>query len=302
MMDGVKQPRKRSEKAKPAKATKTAKSVAERRESLLDDEAHQSDRQFVTALARGLEILSCFGPRKAEIGGTQLAAMTGLPQPTVWRLCHTLSRMGYLIPAEGDKLRPGIPALRLGRAALACVPLAEKARARMQGLADGTGSASGLAARDGGRVVFVQQCLSEAQLVMNLRVGTRLSLITSAAGWGLLAGFPEAEREELIETYAVPNPRWPEVEPAFREAMRDFTDRGYILNIGVFHKSYNTAAVPIYGRDGMPAYALTCAGSSATHSPAFLRKVIAPELMKLAAELQADLRAIDAAAVPPRRG
>ncbi len=289
----LKPPRKRA--GKPAKA------APERRESLLDDEAHQDDRQFVTALARGLEILSCFGPRKSEIGGTQLAAMTGLPQPTVWRLCHTLSRMGYLIPVEGDKLRPGIPVLKLGRAALASVPLAEKARARMQALADRSGSASGLAARDGGRVVFVQQCLSEAQLVMNLRVGTRLSLITSAAGWGLLAGFPQAEREKLIETYALPNPRWRQTEPAFREAMRDFAERGYILNMGVFHKSYNTAAVPIYGRDGRPAYALTCAGSSATHSPAFLRKVIAPELMKLAAELQADLHAIEAVP-PPRRG
>ncbi len=305
MTDLVKQPRKPRAKAGAAngmRAARAAASVPERRESLLDDEAHQNDRQFVTALARGLEILSCFGPRKAEIGGTQLAAMTGLPQPTVWRLCHTLSKMGYLIPAEGDKLRPGIPVLKLGRAALACVPLAEKARARMQALADSTGSASGLAARDGGRIVFVQQCLSEAQLVMNLRVGTRLSLITSAAGWGLLAGFPEAEREKLIATHALPDPRWPQTEPAFREAMQDFATRGYILNIGVFHKSYNTAAVPIYGRDGLPAYALTCAGSSATHSPAFLRKVIVPELMKLAGELQADLRAFEAAATPPRRG
>lgn len=291
----VKAPRKRAGNGKPAR------SAPERRESLLNDEAHQDDRQFVTALARGLEILSCFGPRKSEIGGTELAAMTGLPQPTVWRLCHTLSRMGYLIPVEGDKLRPGIPVLKLGRAALASVPLAEKARARMQGLADRSGSASGLAARDGGRVVFVQQCLSDAQLVMNLRVGTRLSLMTSAAGWGLLAGFAETEREQLIESYGVPNPRWPQTEPAFREAMRDFAERGYILNIGVFHKSYNTAAVPIYGRDGMPAYALTCAGSSSTHSPTFLRKVIAPELMALAADLQSDLHATQTGP-SPRRG
>lgn len=295
----MKTPPKKPRKA--AAGVKPSKSAQERRESLLDDEAHQDDRQFVTALARGLEILSCFGPRTSEIGGTQLAAMTGLPQPTVWRLCHTLSRMGFLMPVEGDKLRPGIPVLKLGRAALASVPLAEKARTRMQELANRSGSASGLAARDGGRVVFVQQCLSEAQLVMNLRVGTRLSLITSAAGWGLLAGFPEAEREQLIATYALPDPRWPQTEPAFREAMTDFAERGYILNIGVFHKSYNTAAVPIYGRDGMPAYALTCAGSSATHSPAFLRKVIAPELMKLAAELQNELHAIEAVQ-PQRRG
>ncbi len=68
MTDPVKQPRKRPAKASAAhgtKALRATQSVPERRESLLDDETHQNDRQFVTALARGLEILSCCRPRKA---------------------------------------------------------------------------------------------------------------------------------------------------------------------------------------------------------------------------------------------
>ena len=77
--------------------------------------AESADRQYVTALARGLEILRCFGARKPELGTTEIAQLTGLPQPTVWRLCHTLIKCGYLAPSPGkDKLRIGAGVLSLG--------------------------------------------------------------------------------------------------------------------------------------------------------------------------------------------
>lgn len=248
--------------------------------------AAEGDRHFVAALARGLDILGCFSSSRPEIGGTQLAAMTGLPQPTVWRLCHTMVRLGYLVPVSGDKLRPGIPVLKLGRAALASIPLAEAARAPMQAMANRFGSASGLGARDGGRMVFVQRCVSEAQLVMNLRVGARLPLLSSAVGWGLLAGFDEVERDALVTEHAPADPRWPEVRPAFEAAMRGYAAEGFILNLGVFHGGYNTAAVPVRGPYGRPAFGLSCAGSAMTHSAGFLKGEVAPALLAVARSLE----------------
>ena len=56
----------------------------------------EKDRQFVTALARGLELLRCFTPRENVLGNQDLARKTGLPKPTVTRLTHTLMRLGYL--------------------------------------------------------------------------------------------------------------------------------------------------------------------------------------------------------------
>ena len=247
------------------------------------------DRQFVTALARGLQILSCFGTSRSEIGGTQLAAMTGLPQPTVWRLCNTMQQLGFLTAVGGDKLRPGLPLLKLGRAALASIPLAELARPRMQALANRFGAASGLAARDGDRMVFVQRCLSDAALVMNLRVGARLPLATSSVGWGLLAGFPAAERDALVAQFAATDPRWPEVAGPFAAAMAQYGKTGFILNIGVFRPGYNGAAVPIMDASGRPAFALSCAGGSNSHTPALLKKEIAPALLEIAAILQREL-------------
>lgn len=264
------------------------------------NELSLGDRQFVTSLARGLEILSCFSGAKTDVGGTELATMTGLPQPTVWRLCHTMMQVGYLIPSSGDRMRPGIPILRLGQAALASIQLAAKAYDRMNALAIRFGISVGLTARDGARMVVLQQCMTDASLVMNLKIGSRLKLATSGVGWGLLAGFGDAEREKLVAEFAAPDSRWPEVEAAFRREMAAYKARGYILNIGAFHQGYNTIAVPIKGPDGKPTFSMSCAGSAVVHTSSVLRRDVAPELLKVAASLEKELR--DEGDVhPPRR-
>ena len=82
-------------------------------------EAAGKDRQFVTALARGLEILRCFNPGERYLGVTELARRTGLPKPTVSRLAGTLTKLGYL-SFSGHygqyQLAPGV--LSLGYAAM----------------------------------------------------------------------------------------------------------------------------------------------------------------------------------------
>ncbi len=54
------------------------------------------DRQFVTALARGLDILRAFHAGEGMLGNQEIAHRTGLPKPTVARLTHTLTELGYL--------------------------------------------------------------------------------------------------------------------------------------------------------------------------------------------------------------
>ncbi len=213
-----------------------------------DGAGRADDGTFVTALARGLEILACFSASRPEIGGTQLAAMTGLPQPTVWRLCHTMVRLGY--PGAGQRRQAAArdPGLKLGRAALASIPLADAARAPMQILADRFGAASGLGARDGGRMVFVQRCISEATLVMNLRVGARLPLLSSAVGWGLLAGLDPRSATPWWRSTAPPTRAGRRCGRHSRPPCAEAGADGFILNIGVFHPGYNAVAVPVRGR------------------------------------------------------
>jgi hypothetical protein len=64
-----------------------------------DDERPQrreSDRKFVVALARGLEVLRAFRADDGFLGNLEIAERTGLPKPTVTRLTYTLCELGYL--------------------------------------------------------------------------------------------------------------------------------------------------------------------------------------------------------------
>lgn len=185
-------------------------------------------------------------------------------------------------------MQPGIPLLRLGQVALASNPFATKAYDRIKMLAEKSGSAAGLAALDGIHAVYVQY-YNKVQL-LKVKVGSRLHLATSGAGWGLLAGFDETEREKLIAEYAAPNPRWLDVEASFRSEMIAYKQRGYILNIGVYDPICNIIAVPLLGANGKPAFVLTCAGAPAKLTAAFLEEQVAPELLKVAASLENDLR------------
>ena len=58
--------------------------------------AVHNDRKFVTALARGLEVLRVFTPTEGLLGNGEIAERTGLPKPTVSRLTYTLTKLGYL--------------------------------------------------------------------------------------------------------------------------------------------------------------------------------------------------------------
>src|SRR5262245_65156639 len=121
--------------------------------------SRKSDRQFVTALGRGLEILQCFTPATPELGTSQLARMTGLPQPTVWRLCHTMTELGFLVQApDKDRLRLGLPVLTLGYAVLARQRIGETARPYMEAIARRYQGAVSLGVRDGLSMLYLERC------------------------------------------------------------------------------------------------------------------------------------------------
>jgi DNA-binding IclR family transcriptional regulator len=251
------------------------------------DVPEKGDRQFVTALARGLDILSCFSNTNAELGSSDLARMTGLPQPTVWRLCHTMIGLGYLVTVKGEKMRPGIPALRFGYAALASLVVPELGRPQMQELADKFRAAAGLAVRDGQDMVFVQRCQSDSLLLMNLQIGSRVPLATSALGWAYLVSLPERARVETFAEIEAADPqRWRSLKGHLQRATEEYKAKGYVLNIGYFHRGYNTASVPILGADGMPRYAINCGSAAATLNAATLQIEVAPRLVKIATQLQ----------------
>ena len=223
---------------------------------------HEEDRQFVAALAKGLDILRCFSPTSPELGTTEIAKLTGMPQPTVWRLCYTLIQLGYLVSVPTRQtLRPGIPLLGLGYAVLASQPIAEIALPAMQSIAVRYEGAVSLGARDGLSMIYLQRCQGSSIVFTELQVGSRVPVATSATGWAYIAGLSATERAKLLaELKATGSPEWPKVEQSLQKALKNFAKTGYVTNHGVLHRRINSVAVPLRAPDGSELLALSAGG------------------------------------------
>lgn len=267
----------------------------------MSDKDHD-DRQFVTALARGLEILRCFTPATPELGTTEIARLTGMPQPTVWRLCYTLLQLGYLTSVPGRQtLRPGIPLLSLGYAALVSQPISEVALPDMQAMAIRHEGAVSLGARDGLSMIYLQRCQGSSIVFTELQVGSRVPLATSATGWAYLAGLPKPDRAALLaELKASLGTQWPAIERSLQKALGAYEKTGYLVNRGVLHRRVNSVAVPLRSADGSILLALSSGGIVDIFTPDRLAEV-GKELMALATKLQPLLTKVPHVSATPAR-
>lgn len=255
------------------------------------------DRQYVTALARGLEVLRCFDANRPSLGTAEIARLTGLPQPTVWRLCHTLIEEGYLVQVDRkDKLRPGIPVLNLGYAAIAATPIAELARADMQALATRHQGSVSLGTRDGDGMIYLQRCQGSQIILKDMGVGSRVPLLQSGTGWAYIAGLREGPRKKLFDELRRADPtRFRRFMPVITRALEGYAQTGYVINIGSLHAQINSVAVPVTSHDGSMLLSLSSGGINEVFTQKKLTAVGA-DLKKLALQLGAALTAQKAAA------
>jgi DNA-binding IclR family transcriptional regulator len=250
------------------------------------------DRQFVGALARGLEILRCFDAERTELGSVELAALTGLPQPTVWRLCYTLAQCGCLVQTgRNDKFRAGLGVLALGQSALWSRNRRELVVQEMQQLAQSSGCAVSLAIAQQDGMLLVERATPQSMLIVNLRVGSRLPMVSSAMGWAWLAALPENERRarlRLLKPTRV-------LRRAIDDAVAEYAARGFVTNSAHFHPDVNAIAVPIRLEATGELLAINCGGPASIASLRLLERQVAPRLLALAASIG---RALDASAYP----
>lgn len=250
------------------------------------------DRQFITALHRGLEVLRAFRPNdRAELSNGDLALRTGLPNSTISRLTYTLLKGGYLLyDKDTGRYRMGLPVLSLGYACLSGLPIRETAQAYLQDLADqcGQGVQVALGGRDEHTMIYLATARSESVISLQLGVGSRISLARSAMGRAYLAACDPAERAEAlagIEERAGPD-NWPALREGIERAAQEIAEYGFHTNLGDWQPNVHSVSVPLVSRHGTtPLLALNLGGPSTYLPEDKLRKECGPKLAALAQTL-----------------
>ncbi|GIK50934.1 MAG: IclR family transcriptional regulator [Hyphomonadaceae bacterium] len=248
-----------------------------------------ADRQFVTALARGLEVLRTFGPEDGPLGNAEIAERTGLPKPTVSRLTHTLTILGYLeYYPRLAKYALGPSVLALGHACRSAIAIRHVARPHMQSLADDADAVVALGARDRLSMIYLEHCRSSATVAFRLDVGARVPLHKSAMGMAYLHALPARERDVLLSAIRAREPdEWTETQERLAQAFEDIDRHGFCITLGVFVRSMHAVATPLVAGDS-GAFALSCTGPSFAFPKEKLYAETGPRLLAVADAIKAD--------------
>jgi DNA-binding IclR family transcriptional regulator len=249
-----------------------------------ENDTQSSDRHFVTALARGLTVLAAFRPGETTLTNQQLAARTGLPKSTVSRLTYTLTSLGYLSQdPESGRYRPGLAALVLSSSMLASFDVRGVAAPLMRAFALEHNISVSLGMLDGTDIVYLETCRSLAKISVQLTVGSRVPLATTAIGRACFAGLPASEQQQLKPLLSRRYLKdWPQIEQRLDQAAGEYHVQEFCASFGEYEPDVMAVGVALPALSpGQPAMSLNASGPAFAFSAEDMRQRIAPALLRL---------------------
>lgn len=240
------------------------------------------DRQFVNALARGLELLKCFNLNDQYVGVSELARRTGIPKPTVSRLAGTLSKLGYLEYSDSlGKYSLGIGVLALGHAKIANLDVRSAARPLMEELAEYSQISVSIGMRHELSMIYVDTVRSSAPISLQRGIGARLPIGTTSIGRAYICGASDEERNEIFEGLQAKNKEdWVKIRDGIREALEDYAKYGFCISIGDWVSDIWAVGVPYKSPDGK-LLSFNCGGPAFMLKEERLRNDIGPRLLEM---------------------
>lgn len=245
------------------------------------------DRQFVTALGRGLALLAAF-EHDDELSHQQLVKMSGLPKATVTRLIYTLSTLGFLRVTEYGQYQLGSSAVRLSASAWSRHDVVALAEPLLRQFATDYEVSVNLATEIDGEMRYLACSRSPARLSVNLQVGSAVPIADTAIGRAFYA-VSSPTRQALIRANLkqhLANTDYQQAQAMLIDATDYYKQSGYTLSDGEFSPDILAVAVGVFDvAAGHFAYSLNASVPKASWDSADFMRLIVPKLQTLAEQI-----------------
>ncbi len=251
------------------------------------------DRQFIMALARGLELLRAFDPSSGPLGNKDLSERTKIPKPTVSRITYTLSKLGYLEYVDRiDKYQLGSGVLPVGYSYLQNLDIRDQIRPAMQSFAEEFEVSVALGTRDRLSMTYIDVARSEGLASLRLDIGSRTGIEQSAMGMAYLAALSPGEKKYLIEAL---KERGTEDVSEFEERIarteNEVNTVGFCVLGGKVDRNVIGAAVPLGSPGGMTRFVVNVTATRFQYDMQAFYSVLGPGLHQRVSELQDNILA-----------
>jgi IclR family transcriptional regulator, pca regulon regulatory protein len=159
----------------------------------------RNERNFVTALEKGLDVLTCFSRQASKLTLSEVARLTGSTPASARRSLHTLYALDYL-EGDGKRFWMAPRALLVAHAYLSSRPTPQLAQPLLDALAERTRQSASLGKLLDDDVIIIARSTARASLSTGLGIGSRLPAYCSALGRVLLASLPPEEAAHRVRT------------------------------------------------------------------------------------------------------
>lgn len=208
-------------------------------------------RDYVSSLARGLEVLRAFNRTQRKMTLSDVAAETGNTRAGARRILLTLVRDGYAV-AEGKLFDLTPQVLELGYSVLSSKGVWEIARPFIRHLSQEIHESVSAAVLDRDDVVYVSVAEYHRVLTVGVTVGGRFPAHLTATGRVLLAAQPEEYWDRMLANLPLGSiaTRTIADRTAFRAVLEDVRKKGWALVDQELEVGLMSIAVPLYDNDG----------------------------------------------------
>ena len=222
-----------------------------------------NQRSVVMSLAKGLRILECFGAGGEQLRQTDVARRAGVDNATAFRFLNTLEALGYVARHEdGRHFRLTLKCLDLGFNAIARTPLRDLAHPLLKSLVGHDVEAASLAVQDGTVMVYIDRIQAGlARLGIEMHIGGRVPMFSTAIGRVILAALPEDAARQLLDA-SDRNPMTAQTITSTAQILKllpGIRKQGYALVEGENVPGLRIIAAPILDGTGAPLAAISAA-------------------------------------------
>ena len=248
------------------------------------------DPNFMTSIARGLEVMRAFSGHRRKQTISQISLRTGLSRAAVRRCLYTLVKLGYAAQEnDGYVLRPKV--LTLGYAYLSSTSLAAAAQPLLDDLRDTLQEACSVGVLDGNEVVYIARAETQRVMSVVLRVGSRIPAYCTSLGRVLLTGLPAPALDDYVARTPLKalTPHTVTSRKRLTELLAAVRKDGYSINDQELEPGLRSISVPIRDHAGRTVAALNVGVQTARVSLDDMRTRILPALRACARELSAQI-------------
>ena len=248
-----------------------------------------SKKDFVEALARGLEVIRSFDRIHAKQTISQISERTLLARPTVLRLLLTLEELGYV--RNQDNLYSLTPkVVDLGMAYVSALGLYGAAKPHMENLSKEVDQTISLAELDGSDIVYTGRVEVPKIVSVGVTVGARLPSASTALGRVLLAAVPDSELHVVLSTPSLSMymPRTRFTAEQIRPRLQTVREQGWAESDEDLQYGVQAIAAPIRGEDGQVIAAIGLGTHTSEIEKGIVRERYLPLLLETARNIESD--------------